>query len=76
MPTGFCLPHHQRSSSVRVIAPLLAGVLFFQGFTLVGAQGASKTTKAMTADQRVAHVLSRLTFGARPGDFEKVKAMG
>src|SRR5262245_34043344 len=30
----------------------------------------------MTADQRVAHVLSRLTFGARPGDFEKVKAMG
>ncbi|HXI61312.1 MAG TPA: DUF1800 domain-containing protein, partial [Pyrinomonadaceae bacterium] len=30
----------------------------------------------MTADQRVAHVLSRLTFGARPGDFERVKAMG
>src|SRR5262252_11141261 len=30
----------------------------------------------MTSDQRVAHVLSRLTFGARPGDFEKVKAMG
>src|SRR5262245_60349590 len=30
----------------------------------------------MTEDQRIAHVLSRLTFGARPGDFEKVKAMG
>ncbi len=30
----------------------------------------------MTEDQRVAHVLSRLTFGARPGDFEEVKAMG
>jgi uncharacterized protein (DUF1800 family) len=30
----------------------------------------------MTADQRVAHVLSRLTYGARPGDFEKIKAMG
>jgi len=30
----------------------------------------------MSEDQRVAHVLSRLTFGARPGDFEKVKAMG
>src|SRR5215510_14329812 len=30
----------------------------------------------MTEDQRVAHVLSRLTFGARPGDFERVKAMG
>ena len=30
----------------------------------------------MTVDQQVAHVLSRLTFGARFGDFEKVKAMG
>jgi uncharacterized protein (DUF1800 family) len=30
----------------------------------------------MSADQRIAHVLSRLTFGARPGDFERVKAMG
>ena len=27
-------------------------------------------------DQRIAHVLSRLTFGARPGDFERVKSMG
>jgi uncharacterized protein (DUF1800 family) len=30
----------------------------------------------MTADQQIAHVLSRLTFGARPGDFEKVRSMG
>jgi len=30
----------------------------------------------MTPDQKIAHVLSRLTFGARPGDFERVKAMG
>src|SRR6266403_5449202 len=30
----------------------------------------------LSEDQRVAHVLSRLTFGARPGDFERVKAMG
>src|SRR5262249_8693138 len=41
------------------------------------AQGSKSAKKsAMTADQRVAHVLSRLTFGARPGDFERVKAMG
>src|SRR2546427_3881134 len=33
-------------------------------------------TPALSGDQRVAHVLSRLTFGARPGDFERVKAMG
>ncbi len=30
----------------------------------------------LSEDQRIAHVLSRLTFGARPGDFERVKAMG
>jgi uncharacterized protein (DUF1800 family) len=76
MSPGFYLPHNQRSSTVRVIAPLLAGVLFFQGFASVAGHGASKKAVTMTADQRVAHVLSRLTFGARPGDFEKVKAMG
>src|ERR1700730_16187970 len=39
-------------------------------------QRAAKDRSKMTVDQRVGHVLSRLTFGARPGDFEKVKAMG
>jgi uncharacterized protein (DUF1800 family) len=39
-----------------------------------GRQTAKKS--ALTSDQRVAHVSSRLTFGARPGDFERVKAMG
>lgn len=32
--------------------------------------------REQTADQQVAHVLSRLTFGARPGDVEKVRALG
>jgi uncharacterized protein (DUF1800 family) len=41
------------------------------------AQGRQSSKKsALTADQRIAHVLSRLTFGARPGDFERVKAIG
>src|ERR1043165_5618513 len=42
----------------------------------VTAQRSSKKPATMTADQQIAHVLSRLTYGARPGDFEKVKAMG
>src|SRR5437870_5797918 len=46
------------------------------GFVPVVAQRASKNLASMTADQRIAHVLSRLTYGARPGDFERVKAMG
>src|SRR5258708_17508541 len=31
---------------------------------------------ALNDDRLVSHVLNRLTFGARPGDFERVKAMG
>src|SRR5438132_5892539 len=36
----------------------------------------SKTSGKLTEDQRVQHVLNRLGFGARPGDVERVKAMG
>ena len=32
--------------------------------------------RELTADQQVAHALSRLTFGARPGDVERVREMG
>lgn len=32
--------------------------------------------REQTADQQVAHVLSRLTFGARPGDVARVRAIG
>src|SRR6266550_3357921 len=65
--------------SMRLMATLLAFVLCFQStsaFVSIAAQRASKKSATMNADQRVAHVLSRLTFGARPGDLERVKAMG
>ena len=49
-------------------------------FLTVSAQGpAPQTTSAVPAqadDETVAHVLSRLGYGARPGDVAKVKAMG
>ncbi|MCC7306305.1 MAG: DUF1800 domain-containing protein [Acidobacteria bacterium] len=32
--------------------------------------------KKLTEEQKILHVLNRLGFGARPGDIEKVKAMG
>lgn len=32
--------------------------------------------RSLTEDQRIIHVLNRLGFGARPGDVERVKAMG
>src|SRR5215510_5456694 len=33
-------------------------------------------TRALTDEQRIIHVLNRLGFGPRPGDIERVKAMG
>ena len=32
--------------------------------------------RELTADQQVRHALSRLTFGARPGDYDRVRAEG
>src|SRR5688500_12192407 len=32
--------------------------------------------REQTADQQVRHVLNRLAFGARPGDVERVRAVG
>ncbi|MEO5860318.1 MAG: DUF1800 family protein [Pyrinomonadaceae bacterium] len=38
--------------------------------------GKTSPAKALTEDQKILHVLNRLGFGARPGDLEKVKAIG
>src|SRR5829696_4301132 len=42
---------------------------------LVLAQKRPKS-QSLTEEQRIIHVLNRLGFGARPGDVERVKAMG
>jgi uncharacterized protein (DUF1800 family) len=36
----------------------------------------TKKSAKLTEEQRIAHVLNRLGFGIRPGDVERVKAMG
>src|SRR5215203_2798053 len=48
---------------------MLATPLFVSG------QKPAKSQK-LTEEQRIAHVLNRLGFGARPGDVERVKALG
>ncbi|MBC8086212.1 MAG: DUF1800 domain-containing protein [Phycisphaerae bacterium] len=40
------------------------------------APAASAAAREQTADQQVQHVLSRLAFGARPGDVQAVRALG
>jgi uncharacterized protein (DUF1800 family) len=69
----------QRGSTglIRALALALSGLLVIGELLAVGAQSKLKSKHhRMSEDQRIAHVLSRLTFGARPGDFERVKAMG
>ena len=77
---GICLCSRKRRESLRAIAAIVSVFLFGQpAFKIVvDAEGRTRVAKkqSMTEDQRIAHVLSRLTFGARPGDFERVKAMG
>ena len=67
------LTHASRRSSAFVA--LIVGVA---GCSSV--QPRSETTapavRPLSQPERVAHVLSRLTFGARPGDAERVAAMG
>ncbi len=56
----------------------LAIYSIFSTLLSVGVTGQStkRTSKPLTSDQKIAHVLNRLTFGATPGYFEKVKAIG
>ncbi|HKY45979.1 MAG TPA: DUF1800 domain-containing protein [Pyrinomonadaceae bacterium] len=46
-----------------------------QSFVTVAAQKPTKA-RALSEEQRILHVLNRLGFGARPGDVERVKALG
>lgn len=50
----------------------------FLRFALVAAlsQPLAAQTRELSASEQVAHVLSRLTFGARFGDLERMTAMG
>ena len=44
--------------------------------TAAAPSGYTSGSREQTADQQVAHVLSRLTFGARPGDVQRIHEVG
>src|SRR5215471_15465319 len=73
---------YRRESGMRQLAAvsIIAALLVSTFASLASAQNmkapAQKTAAKLAADQRVLHVLNRLGFGARPGDVERVKAMG
>src|SRR5215217_916764 len=55
---------------MRKIVVLILLVLLTQPFVF------AQKHRSLTEEQRIVHVLNRLGFGARPGDVERVKAMG
>jgi uncharacterized protein (DUF1800 family) len=57
-----------------VVAALLLSLI--SGSVVVASPTLRPAPKALTEDQKAAHVLNRLGFGARPGDVDRVKAMG
>ncbi len=50
--------------------------LVFPLFTIGASAQKAESQKSLAVEQRVLHVLNRLGFGARPGDVERVRAMG
>jgi uncharacterized protein (DUF1800 family) len=67
MTTSFSLIH-------KITAALL--LLAFSAPAFAISTDTKTKSKPLTEDQKILHVLNRLGFGARPGDVEKVKAMG
>jgi len=58
---------------------LLMMLALLSGTFAPGAEAQRKTkerAKAVSEEQRILHVLNRLGFGARPGDVERVRAIG
>src|SRR5690348_18323466 len=55
---------------------LILAMTAMQSFVLVAAGQKHRKVQGLTDEQRILHVLNRLGFGARPGDVERVKAMG
>lgn len=55
---------------------LLTLISIALGSFIVPSKAETPASKRLSNDQRILHVLNRLGYGARPGDVERVKAMG
>ncbi len=65
-------PHEQLGGGRRSLLPLF---LVSSGAVLCSGESSAQQVE-LTETQKVIHVLNRLGYGPRPGDIEKVKAMG
>jgi len=70
---------HFQTPAVRVAIALLAAAAIVMGIlspSLIRAEAQRSSAGRLNEEQRIVHVLNRLGYGARPGDVERVKAMG
>ncbi|HEX8775177.1 MAG TPA: DUF1800 domain-containing protein [Pyrinomonadaceae bacterium] len=68
---------YQFSFAARSLAALLSMVALVSGTLVMGTTTSAGQQKArLSEEQRILHVLNRLGYGARPGDVERVRAMG
>ncbi len=72
------LPRHRAlrgaGSIITMVAILATSLASINGQSMRTAT--TKSSAKLSEEQRILHVLNRLGFGARPGDVERVKAMG
>ena len=63
---------------IRYITALMLVLSMLAAQSVISFAAVQKQAKAkdLTEEQRIAHVLNRLGFGARPGDVERVKSIG
>jgi uncharacterized protein (DUF1800 family) len=66
----------RRCSAMLTIAAIFSATFGVAAGTQRIKSPASQSIARLTDDQRILHVLNRLGFGARPGDLERVKALG
>ncbi|HKO97869.1 MAG TPA: DUF1800 domain-containing protein [Pyrinomonadaceae bacterium] len=65
-----------RKILLRTLIAVLTLVSIGAGGLVPPVNGQRQSSARLSEDQRILHVLNRLGFGARPGDVERVKAMG
>ncbi|MEK6278758.1 MAG: DUF1800 domain-containing protein [Acidobacteriota bacterium] len=64
------------NQTASALVACLSVLTLLAGTIVPGASAPQKPLSRLSDDQRILHVLNRLGFGARPGDVERVKAMG
>src|SRR5205807_5026265 len=67
-----------RRAASATLAVAMAAILTFGALAPAFGDNRAKTTKAtgLTEDQKITHLLNRIGFGPRPGDVERVRALG